>query len=126
MQKQQQQILREEGIEQKSSYNKKQLEMQENIISYQELAKHNNMESIWVAIAGKVYDLTKFYHPGGKKVLIKCSGKDSTEEFLRQHSNPLYMEHFQDFKIGVLPDFEEKQRLYIKNQQEVQQEQQQN
>lgn len=37
-------------------------------ISYEELAKHNKMDDAWLAIRGKVYNVTKYldFHPGGK------------------------------------------------------------
>ena len=45
-------------------------------ISEQELAKHNKRGDLWVAIHGKVYDLTNFTddHPGGDEVLYLAAG----------------------------------------------------
>ncbi|EXL92811.1 L-lactate dehydrogenase (cytochrome) [Fusarium odoratissimum NRRL 54006] len=54
-----------------------------------EVAQHNNANSCWLIIHNKVYDLTDFLpnHPGGKKVILKNAGKDSTADFDLIHSN---------------------------------------
>lgn len=53
-------------------------------ISYEELSKHNTPGDAWVAVEGKVYDVTKYapIHPGGKKINLGF-GKDATELFRR-------------------------------------------
>lgn len=40
-------------------------------ISYEELAKHNKDDDIWLAIRGKVYNVTKYsdFHPGGEYIM---------------------------------------------------------
>lgn len=37
-------------------------------VSYDELAKHNKVDDAWLAIRGKVFNVTKYmdFHPGGK------------------------------------------------------------
>jgi len=57
------------------------------VVSDTELAKHNTPEDCWVAIDGKVYDVTKFLsqHPGGEKVLYDLGGTDATKEFFELH-----------------------------------------
>lgn len=49
----------------------------------EEVEKHTTVESLWVVIEDKVYDVTNFLekHPGGQKPIIKYSGKDSTKRF---------------------------------------------
>lgn len=49
----------------------------------EEVAKHNNGESLWVIIHGKAYDVTEFApeHPGGYKIILKYAGKDATKEY---------------------------------------------
>ena len=56
-------------------------------ISTEELASHNGQSSCWIAISGKVYDLTSFLsqHPGGSGILLKYSGTDATDEFKSHH-----------------------------------------
>ncbi|KAF8954855.1 hypothetical protein BGZ46_002808 [Entomortierella lignicola] len=48
-----------------------------------DLANHSTRDNLYLAIEGKVYDVTKFIdeHPGGEEVLLDESGKDATEAF---------------------------------------------
>lgn len=50
------------------------------LISFQELQKHNTMESCWVLVRGEIYNATSILdsHPGGTKSLLENSGKDAT------------------------------------------------
>jgi L-lactate dehydrogenase (cytochrome) len=52
-----------------------------------ELAAHSSARDLWLAIHGKVYDLTSFLseHPGGVPVLLKAAGKDATRAFSAVH-----------------------------------------
>ena len=51
-------------------------------ISSEELKKHNSAGDCWLAIEGKVYDVTSFItsHPGGIAITLGC-GKDATTLF---------------------------------------------
>ena len=53
-----------------------------------ELRQHKNADSLWVAVKGKVYDVTDFVpkHPGGKYVLQMSGGQDIT--YLMETSHP--------------------------------------
>lgn len=48
-----------------------------------EIKKHNNSQSLWMVLNGKVFDLTKYlpHHPGGEAKLLKGAGKDATSLF---------------------------------------------
>jgi len=72
-------------------------------ISMEELAKHNTPQDCWVAIHGKVYDLTEFAeeHPAGEESIHKLGGTDGTEAFATVHSEGL-MEDFQEDLMGLL------------------------
>jgi cytochrome b involved in lipid metabolism len=57
-------------------------------ISVEELSKHNEEKSIWIAVNGSVYDVTDFTtHPGTFDVFVKYAGKDVTNEFLTVHKH---------------------------------------
>lgn len=55
-----------------------------NQYSLTEIEKHNTKDSCWLAISGKVYDVTSYIasgmHPGGEAILEGC-GKDATDLF---------------------------------------------
>lgn len=54
-----------------------------NVIPLEEIAKHNQINDLWMAINGKVYDVTPFVdqHPGGEEVLMEYAGLDATTAF---------------------------------------------
>jgi cytochrome b involved in lipid metabolism len=56
-------------------------------ITWQELAKHNTEESAWIAVHGKVYDITAWLdrHPGGKEHLLLAAGREATWAFESYH-----------------------------------------
>ncbi|KAK4331745.1 Cytochrome b5-like heme/steroid binding domain-containing protein [Rhodotorula toruloides] len=72
------------------------------VITAEEVAKHNTAESAWVIIEGGVYDVTDFLedHPGGKKVLLKGCGQDSTEKFHSFHSRKVLDKTAKPYLIG--------------------------
>jgi cytochrome b involved in lipid metabolism len=69
-----------------------------------ELAEHNGERSCWLAIHGKVYDLTNFLgeHPGGRKVLLKHAGTDSSKQFDAFHSPGTLDKYGPKFLVGDL------------------------
>lgn len=48
-----------------------------------EIKQHNNSQSLWMVLNGKVFDLTLYqnHHPGGIPKLLKGAGKDATSLF---------------------------------------------
>ncbi|RLU21702.1 hypothetical protein DMN91_006078 [Ooceraea biroi] len=48
-----------------------------------EVARHDNINDLWVVMNRKVYDLTRFVkeHPGGEEVLLEVAGSDGTKCF---------------------------------------------
>eukprot|EP01083_Nonionella_stella_P179266 635934_1 len=77
-------------------------------ISLPELAKHQQENDCWVAVEGRVYDVTKFLsdHPGGKKVLLKECGKDATKKFNLFHDESVLGKYGPRLQIGFLPGHE--------------------
>ncbi|PVH22700.1 hypothetical protein CXQ85_005274 [Candidozyma haemuli] len=57
-------------------------------VTVEELQKHKSAESVWVAINGKVYDLTDFLtrHPGGAAIILKYAGKNASTIFNKFHA----------------------------------------
>ncbi|CAD2215077.1 flavohemoprotein b5/b5R-like protein [Angomonas deanei] len=51
-----------------------------NRLSIEEVRQHNTPEDLWIVIHNVVYDCTEFvrYHPGGKKLLYACGGREAT------------------------------------------------
>ncbi|XP_042227158.1 cytochrome b5 reductase 4-like [Homarus americanus] len=56
-------------------------------VTPQELAKHNKRTDCWMALRGKVYNVTSYmeFHPGGEEELMKGVGTDATELFNEVH-----------------------------------------
>lgn len=56
-------------------------------VSLDVLSQHKSKDSLWIAVDGKVYDITKFQdrHPGGAKILNKVGGTDATKHFVKFH-----------------------------------------
>lgn len=66
-------------------------------LSMAEVAKHNNANSCWMVISGKVYDVTQTIgaHPGGAGTILQSCGTDATTAFAtknigRNHSGYAY------------------------------------
>ncbi|XP_055537889.1 cytochrome b5 reductase 4 isoform X2 [Wyeomyia smithii] len=57
-------------------------------VSHSELALHNKRDDVWLAIRGKVYNVTRYldFHPGGVDELLRGAGKDATKLFDEVHA----------------------------------------
>ncbi|KAF2095013.1 mitochondrial cytochrome-like protein b2 [Rhizodiscina lignyota] len=60
-----------------------------------EVAKHNGMQSCWIVVNSKVYDVTSFVdeHPGGPSLILKYAGADASEAFNEVHTQQTLDEH---------------------------------
>ncbi|XP_032518663.2 cytochrome b5 reductase 4 isoform X1 [Danaus plexippus] len=78
-----------------------------------ELATHNTQEDAWLAIRGRVYNITYYlpYHPGGPEELMRGAGIDATELFDKVHPWVNYDSLLAKCLVGPLrtdrPDAEE-------------------
>jgi cytochrome b involved in lipid metabolism len=57
--------------------------MPTKLITDKELILNNHEKSLWVAIHGRVFDLTEFYmeHPGGFDIIEGSAGQDATARY---------------------------------------------
>ena len=71
-----------------------------------EVAEHSTPEDCWLAIEGKVYDVTGYIadgiHPGGEAIFLGC-GKEATDLF---NEIPGEGEPHSERARGFLPNFE--------------------
>ena len=53
------------------------------VITLTELNNHNTATDCWIAVHGKVYDVTKFLsnHPGGGEVIASLAGSETAADF---------------------------------------------
>ena len=66
-----------------------------------ELARHDNQNDLWIAIGGRVYDLTDYRHPGGSGFILRIAGSDGTSDFNAKHRSSL-LGRIEGFMIGSL------------------------
>eukprot|EP01087_Luapelamoeba_hula_P000145 TRINITY_DN10089_c0_g2_i1.p1 TRINITY_DN10089_c0_g2~~TRINITY_DN10089_c0_g2_i1.p1 ORF type:complete len:458 (-),score=57.87 TRINITY_DN10089_c0_g2_i1:81-1454(-) len=75
--------------------------------TWDELRKHNTAEDAYLAVRGKVYDVTGWMdkHPGGREVLTLNAGRDATQLFEAYH--PLTVTAvLSKYEIGTLKSSE--------------------
>jgi flavocytochrome c len=73
------------------------------IISMEQVAQHNLQDDCWVAIHGKVFDLTKFadQHPGGVRSIQQLCGVQGTQAFSLAHGEHI-LSNLRHLEVGVL------------------------
>mmetsp|Transcript_49899 Transcript_49899/g.160352 ORF Transcript_49899/g.160352 Transcript_49899/m.160352 type:complete len:544 (+) Transcript_49899:105-1736(+) len=78
-------------------------------VSWDEVKANNNEQSCWTVIDGVVVNVTEWLHshPGGKSVLLKHAGGDSTEAFTQIHlKSPAAKQKLLSLAIGIVPNLE--------------------
>ncbi|XP_037954496.1 cytochrome b5 reductase 4-like isoform X1 [Teleopsis dalmanni] len=73
-------------------------------VSKEELARHNKRDDAWMAIRGKVYNVTRYmdFHPGGVDELMRGVGRDATKLFDEVHAWVNYQQLLNKCLIGPL------------------------
>lgn len=73
-------------------------------VSHAELAKHNKRENAWMAIKGKVFNVTRYmdFHPGGADELMRGVGTDATNLFEETHAWVNYEQLLAKCYVGPL------------------------
>jgi len=85
------------------------------IISQEECDKHNTEEDCWIAVHGRVLDMTKFLdeHPGGPQVILEMVNGDASQEFEDIGHSDAARRLATDYIVGVLEGHEEKKGMPI-------------
>mmetsp|Transcript_1726 Transcript_1726/g.2718 ORF Transcript_1726/g.2718 Transcript_1726/m.2718 type:complete len:114 (+) Transcript_1726:200-541(+) len=78
----------------------------------EEVAKHNTYKDCWLAIHGKVYDISSYLddHPGGGEIVVESSGGDATEDFVDIGHSKDAEDMLEKFLIGTLAAGEIKEK----------------
>lgn len=72
------------------------------LLSWEEVAKHNTTDDAWLVIDGRVYDVSSWgkSHPGGG-IIYKFAGVDATDQFAAFHLDRVY-KRLPRFLIGEI------------------------
>ena len=78
-------------------------EQRQKTVTPEELASHGDERDCWVALHGRVYDLTEFAdeHPPGPGSIFRLGGTDGTDAFRAVHNENM-LDDFDDVLIGRL------------------------
>ncbi|KAJ5771259.1 cytochrome b5 [Penicillium nucicola] len=76
------------------------------ILTLKDVSQHRKKDDIWLAIHGKVYDVTGFIdeHPGGEEVLADSAGTDASGGFDDVEHSDEAMNIIKTLQIGVLEE----------------------
>lgn len=69
------------GLKQSKQKESKDINMDDNIYTLEQVSEHNSSDDAWIIVSGNVYDISAFNnHPGGNIISIGY-GKDATDLF---------------------------------------------
>ncbi|WP_203897235.1 cytochrome b5-like heme/steroid binding domain-containing protein [Virgisporangium aliadipatigenens] len=71
-------------------------------LKWDEIAKHDGTESLWVVISGEVFDVTAWarHHPGGRDVLLRHAGRDATAAFAAAGHSAMVETFRLNYRVG--------------------------
>jgi len=77
--------------------------MADQVVTAEELARHNKTGDLWLAVGEYVYDVSNFaeMHPGGEKLIEQYSGMDATDDFYSLHRKDVLIK-YKRLRIGKL------------------------
>ncbi|GMH44926.1 hypothetical protein BSKO_12883 [Bryopsis sp. KO-2023] len=87
------------------------------VITLEQCAEHTSRDSCWLAIDGKVYDVTEFLddHPGGDDIIVEHAGKDATEPFEEIGHSKAARDMLDQYEIGTFKDTGPPKAKAVKN-----------
>eukprot|EP01059_Diplonema_ambulator_P013681 TRINITY_DN24235_c0_g1_i1.p1 TRINITY_DN24235_c0_g1~~TRINITY_DN24235_c0_g1_i1.p1 ORF type:complete len:148 (+),score=40.64 TRINITY_DN24235_c0_g1_i1:49-444(+) len=80
------------------------------VYTMDEVAKHNTLDDLWIAVCGRVFHLKKEYlddHPGGRDVLMSVAGRDATEQWIDVKHSKGARTKMAEFLVGKLEGADE-------------------
>ena len=71
-------------------------------VTSEELARHCTDHDCWLAIHGRVYNVTPYldFHPGGREELLRGAGRDATDLFNEVHHYVNFASMLQKCLVG--------------------------
>lgn len=78
------------------------------VVTWAELAKHNTTDDAWIAIKGRVYDVTEFakVHPGGD-IILTAAGQDATDVYAGFHASTDAWRYLPPLCVGTIDAVED-------------------
>lgn len=82
-------------------------------IGWEELESHNTLDSCWIAIENKVYDVTEWIpkHPGGRSAILQVGGREVTDLVKAYHVDACWRTRVKRMYLG---EFDENSCKYKK------------
>ncbi|CAO2208391.1 unnamed protein product [Urochloa humidicola] len=79
---------------------------EKRFVTSAEMAKHSAEGDLWVAVQGKVYDVTSWlpHHPGGDLPLLSLAGQDVTDAFVAYHPASAWRV-LDRYRVATLSDY---------------------